>query len=412
MFNPLALRVGWRFFKARASNRYISFISIASMVGIAMGVAVLIVVLSAMNGFERELRQNLLSMVAHGELTAVEGGIMHPQNIVDKANSIDAFRLATPEYNLNALIRTKDGFSGIEVKGVTPELENEVSNLASKMAADVWLQLRDSHLQEQAGIVLGQSIATKLALMPGQSLSLYLPANGSRGLNRKQFTYLGSFKSGGELDSNRAYAHRLDIAKLMATSWDTTSIKLTTNDLFQAPYLVREFAFSLSEYLYISDWSRTHGHLYNDIQLVRTIMYLVLFLVIAVACFNIVSTLVMAVQEKHREIAILQTMGMTSKSILQVFMVQGSINGVLGTIIGAFIGVICAVNLSSIIATIETWTDSKLLDSDVYFVDHLPSLMLWNDVVVIVVVALLMSFIATLYPAYKASKLPPARSLG
>ncbi|GIU15326.1 lipoprotein-releasing ABC transporter permease subunit LolE [Shewanella sp. MBTL60-007] len=409
----LAMWVGWRFYFARQSNRFISFISFASTAGIALGVAVLIVVLSAMNGFEKELEQRLLGVVSHGELIGVNEPIRQWQSIVDDANKVPGILAAAPFVRMQGLVQKVGGFQGITVLGVDVDSEEEVSNIKQFMSADSWHSLAQ---QDSNNIVLGKGLAKSLDLKVGQSLSLYMP-NISQSQSKigaaksYRFVVSGIFELGGELDMSTAYIPMQYAAKALKLGDSVSGVRIKVDDVFAAPRLIRDLGYSQQQYVYISDWTRTQGHLYQDIQLVRMVMYLVLALVIAVACFNIVSTLVMAVRDKQSEIAILLTMGMKKASVMLIFIVQGAFNGVLGCAIGGVLGTITALNLSAIARGIESLFGIQLLSADVYFIDFLPSQLKGGDVMTVILLAFVMSVIATLYPAWKASQTPPARAL-
>ncbi|WP_299005545.1 lipoprotein-releasing ABC transporter permease subunit LolE [uncultured Shewanella sp.] len=415
MNKGLALWVGLRFYLARQSNRFISFISFASTAGIALGVAVLIIVLSAMNGFERELEQRLLGVVPHGELTGVNGGISDWQKIVKEAINIPGIVSAAPLIQIQGLVQKPKGFQGVSVIGIDPKLESTVSSISQFMSAKSWQSLSQSNSNN---IVLGKGLAKALDLKVGQSLSLYTPELGAQSQNGQirqakshRFVVSGIFSIGGELDLTTAYIPMAYASHLLGLGSDVTGVRIKVDKVFDAPRLIRELGYNQQQYLYINDWTRTQGNLYSDIQMVRMIMYLVLALVIAVACFNIVSTLVMAVRDKQSEIAILLTMGMKRSSIMGIFVVQGAFNGILGCALGVISGGLIALNLSDIAKSIEALFGIQLLSADVYFIDFLPSKLLMSDVISVTSLAFFMSLIATLYPAYKASKTQPARAL-
>lgn len=405
--------IGWRFYRARQANGFIGFISFASTAGIALGVAVLIIVLSAMNGFEQQLEQRFLGVVAHGELIGASGPVQDWPKMVQDAERIAGISGAAPFISVEGLVQKPGGFQGLVVTGIDTQLEPKVSVIEQYMSADAWQSLSS----DKNHIVLGQSLMQKLGLKRGDVLSLYVPSTvsgASHRLGRAQshrFIVSGSYHVGGELEQNNAYIPMAYAAQMLGMGDRVTGVRIKVADVFRAPALIRQLGFEQNQYLYMNDWTRTQGHLYQDIQLVRTVMYLVLALVIAVACFNIVSTLVMAVRDKAAEIAILMTMGMRRTGIMSIFMVQGALNGVLGCLIGAVLGVITALNLSAIARGIEHLFGIKLLAADIYFIDFLPSKLMWSDVVLVLVMALVMSLAATLYPAYKASCTQPARAL-
>ncbi|CAM3281841.1 lipoprotein-releasing ABC transporter permease subunit LolE [Shewanella violacea] len=412
----LSLWVGWRFYLARQSNSFISFISFASTAGIALGVAVLIVVLSAMNGFERELENRLLGVVAHGELTGVNEPIAHWQKIANDADKIPGILASAPFIQLQGLVQKPGGFQGLNVLGIDTEQEQKVSVIADFMSEETWLKLGRG---DENNIVLGKGLADNLGLSVGDSLSLYMPDVSHQSQDSKRigsakshrFVVAGVFELGGELDLTTAYIPMKYAASILGMGQGVSGVRIKVEQVFDAPRLIRELGYSQDQYLYISDWTRTQGNLYQDIQLVRVVMYLVLALVIAVACFNIVSTLVMAVRDKQSEIAILLTMGMKRASIMMIFIVQGALNGVLGCLLGGVSGIIIAENLSRIAKGIENILGIKLLSADVYFIDFLPSQLNFSDVFIVLMLAFIMSLLATIYPAWKASKTQPAKAL-
>lgn len=418
MMGPLSIWIGLRFYLARQSNRFISFISFASTAGIALGVAVLIIVLSAMNGFEHELKHRLLGVISHGELIGANEAVKDWKNIVKEAEGIAGITGAAPFITLPALVQKPDGFQGLSLRGIAPNYEVNVSNIQQFMSDETWKSLQQS---DQNNIVFGAGLAKRLSLEVGDRVSLYLPniattpntkTQGKIGRAKShQFTLSGIFSLGGELDMTTAYISMDYGAQILGYGDGVSGVRIKVDDLFAAPHLVKELGFTQNQYLYLNNWTRTQGHLYQDIQLVRLVMYLVLSLVIAVACFNIVSTLVMAVRDKQSEIAILLTMGMKRSAILIIFVVQGALNGLLGCILGGAAGIIIALNLSAIAQWVESILGVELLSSSVYFIDFLPSKLQWVDVTFVLVIALIMSLVATLYPAWKASQTLPARAL-
>ena len=414
MKSLLAMRIGWRFYLARQSNRFINFISFASTAGIALGVAVLIIALSAMNGFEKELEDRLLGVVSHGELAGVNEPIQNWPSIIADASKVPGIVAAAPFVRMQGLIQKPGGFQGLTVLGIDGELEGKVSNIRDFMSEQSWNSLQD---ESKNNIVLGKGLADSLDVAVGQSISLYMPNNSKQAQNKiaaaksQRFVVSGIFELGGELDTTTAYVPMAFAADLLKLGQGVSGIRIKASNVFQAPMLIRDLGFSQQQYVYITDWTRTQGHLYQDIQLVRMVMYLVLALVIAVACFNIVSTLVMAVRDKQSEIAILLTMGMKKSAVMLIFIVQGALNGLLGCVIGSALGVTVAFNLSDIAAGIESILGIQLLSADVYFIDFLPSQLVATDVIMVVSLAFVMSLVATLYPAWKASQTPPASAL-
>ncbi|GIU09704.1 lipoprotein-releasing ABC transporter permease subunit LolE [Shewanella glacialipiscicola] len=413
MNGPLALSIGWRFYRARQANSFISFISFASTAGIALGVAVLIIVLSAMNGFERELEQRLLGVVPQADIIGVNEPITNWQDVAKGALQIEGIRGAAPFIRMQGLVQKPGGFQGLAVVGIFPKEEMKVSTLSQFMSDTSWQSLS----QDDNNIVLGQSLLTKLGLEIGDTLALYVQdmdpetAGSLRAAKSHRFVVSGTYHLGGELELTTAYIPLQYAAQILNLQNGVTGVRISVDKVFDAPEKVRELGYAQKQSVYISDWTRTQGHLYQDIQLVRTVMYLVLVLVIGVACFNIVSTLVMAVRDKASEIAILMTMGLSRIAVMGIFMVQGALNGLLGCGLGGIIGISVALNLSAIASTIERLLGIQLLSADVYFVDFLPSELHSSDAVLVIAMAFIMSLIATLYPAWKASQIAPAQAL-
>ncbi|MCU8019591.1 lipoprotein-releasing ABC transporter permease subunit LolE [Shewanella sp. SM72] len=413
MKGPLALSIGWRFYRARQSNSFISFISFASTAGIALGVAVLIIVLSAMNGFERELEQRLLGVVPQADIVGVDEPIVNWQSVAQGALQIEGIRGAAPFIRMQGLVQKPGGFQGLAVVGIDPKEETKVSTLSQFMSDASWQSLS----QDENHIVLGESLLTKLGLEVGDTLALYVQdidpdtAGSLRAAKSHRFVVSGTYHLGGELELTTAYIPLQYAAQILNMNNGVTGVRISVDKVFDAPVKVRELGYAQKQSVYISDWTRTQGHLYQDIQLVRTVMYLVLVLVIGVACFNIVSTLVMAVRDKASEIAILMTMGLSRLAVMGIFMVQGALNGLLGCGLGGIIGISVALNLSAIASSVEQLLGIQLLSADVYFVDFLPSELHVSDAVLVIVMAFVMSLIATLYPAWKASQIAPAQAL-
>lgn len=413
MKGPLALSIGWCFYRARQSNSFISFISFASTAGIALGVAVLIIVLSAMNGFERELEQRLLGVVPQADIVGVDEPIVNWQSVAQGALQIEGIRGAAPFIRMQGLVQKPGGFQGLAVVGIDPKEETKVSTLSQFMSDASWQSLS----QDENHIVLGESLLTKLGLEVGDTLALYVQdidpdaAGSLRAAKSHRFVVSGTYHLGGELELTTAYIPLQYAAQILNMNNGVTGVRISVDKVFDAPVKVRELGYAQKQSVYISDWTRTQGHLYQDIQLVRTVMYLVLVLVIGVACFNIVSTLVMAVRDKASEIAILMTMGLSRLAVMGIFMVQGALNGLLGCGLGGIIGISVALNLSAIASSVEQLLGIQLLSADVYFVDFLPSELHVSDAVLVIMMAFVMSLIATLYPAWKASQIAPAQAL-
>ncbi|WP_434951600.1 lipoprotein-releasing ABC transporter permease subunit LolE [Shewanella sp. HL-SH4] len=406
----LPFLIGWRFYRARQNNGFIGFISFASTAGIALGVAVLIIVLSAMNGFEKELQTRLLGVISHGELVGVNEPIQDWLAIAETAKNIPQITGVAPFVRLQGLVQKPGGFQGIVVNGIDVDYEQQVSSIAQYMNDSAWqsLQGSDNH------IVLGRSLLDKLQLEVGDTLAMYTPAANNNRLSAAKshrFVVSGVYDLGGEIEASQAYVPLKYLSELLNMGDGVSGIRLQVDNVFSAPSVTRDLGYAQEQYLYLNDWTRTQGHLYQDIQLVRMVMYLVLALVIAVACFNIVSTLVMTVRDKASEIAILMTMGLKRSAIMAIFIMQGGLNGLLGCSIGGILGMLIAVNLSAIAKGLESMLGIQLLDSDIYFIDFLPSQLQTHDVLFVVFIGLVMSLLATIYPAWKATKIAPAAAL-
>ncbi len=410
--SALSTSIGLRFLTAKSKNGFISFISLSAMLGIAVGITVLLIIMSAMNGFERELKNRLLAVVPHGEVNSVNQPISDWQSIVANAKLIDGVISGAPVISVSGLVMHGNDMSGLQIDGILPDVEKHV--LASKeyISDAAWQSLT----QQRGTIVLGQGIIDKLQLTVGEQVHLMIPKPSKNGHFKAptavSFTLAGSFKFGGQLDFSQAYIHMDDARELADIKQGVSGVRFKFNDAYNAPTIIRNLAGAIDQYVYLSDWTRKYGHLYNDINLVKMITYLVLVLVIGVASFNIVSTLVMAVQDKESEIAILLTMGLSKGRVTKIFMVQGMLNATLGCLLGTVVGGLVASNLSVIVGSIEQALSMQVLSADIYFIDFLPTQFMWQDLLLLVCSTLVISFLATLYPALKAGTIKPALVLG
>ncbi|WP_019025977.1 lipoprotein-releasing ABC transporter permease subunit LolE [Colwellia piezophila] len=420
MFKPLSLFLGWRYVRSRHGNGFSAFISASSIIGIALGVTVLIVVLSAMNGFERELSQKLLSIVPHVELVSVNEPIRDWQKSIEKVVRNSEVEAAAPVINMTGMLQNGLKLKAVEVRGVDAVLEMQVSSIDQYIIAGKWQSLTTTE-QNKNTIIIGSGVAKKLSVEFGDKIQLLLPPPEGAGDVKQLFSspisqqveVVGIFKFGGTIDDTLAYIPLAQASDVMGYKPnETQSIRLKVTDVFRAPKIARKVAYDFDHYVYIHNWTRTQGHLFNDIQLVRMVMFIVLVLVIGVASFNIVSTLIMAVNEKQGDIAILKTMGASSATIMLAFITQGLVNGVLGSLLGAVCGVYLALNLTAIISALEQLIGTTFLSGDVYFINYLPSVLHASDVYATVITALIMSLLATLYPAWRATKVEPAQVLG
>lgn len=421
LFKPLSIFLALRYVRSRHGHGFSTFISASSTIGIALGTMVLIIALSTMNGFERELAHKLLSIVPHAELISVEKPISDwPSNIQKVQKNPDVIA-AAPVINLAGMMQHKTQLKALEIKGVDIKLETQVSDIKNYIKQGSW-----QALSYKNGIVIGSGVAKKLSIGLGDKVQILLPssqANSSTNSSmsndvflapiKRQVEVVGVFKFGGTIDDTLAYISLEQASEIKGyKAGEVQGIRLKIDNVFAAPNIARTIAFNFDHYVYIMDWTRTQGHLYNDIQLVRLVMFIVLVLVIAVASFNIVSTLIMAVNEKKGDIAILKTMGASRRLIMSTFIYQGLVNGVLGCLIGGATGVFLSLNLAGIVTYIENLFALNILSADVYFIDHIPSQLNMIDVYITMSTAMLMSLIATIYPAWRATKIEPAQVLG
>ncbi|MCG3723062.1 lipoprotein-releasing ABC transporter permease subunit LolE [Vibrio cincinnatiensis] len=407
----LSLLIGGRFSRAKQRNKLVSFISLSSIIGIAVGVAVIIIGLSAMNGFERELQQRVLSVIPHGEFEGVRGPIDDWPDIVQQATRHPRVQAAAPYVKFTALAEKGTQLKAIEVRGVDPDRERAVSRLAQFVTPEVWPRFLPGEQQ----VILGQGVAQQLQANMGDWITLMIPTqqNGKRvqAPKRVRVKIVGLLSLNGQIDHNLALLPLQDAQSYHQLGNKVTGVALKVSDVLNANHIVREVGNTLHEYVYIHSWQQKYGFLYRDIQLVRTIMYLVMVLVIGVASFNIVSTLMMAVKDRAADIAILRTMGASDGLIKRIFVWQGVFSGVLGSLAGSFAGVVIALNLPRLIKGLEALIGHSFLSGDIYFVDFLPSQLLISDVFLVSGTAIVLSLLATWYPASRASRLHPASVL-
>lgn len=411
MFSSLSLFIGGRFSRAKQRNKMVSFISLSSTIGIAVGVAVIIIGLSAMNGFERELNNRVLSVISHGEFEGVRGPLSDWQEVVQQAEKHPKIVAAAPYVKLTALAEKGSQLKAIEVRGVDPQQEGKVSNLNAFIDTQVWQNFQPNQQQ----VILGQGVANLLNVDKGDYLTLMIPTSGAttkvQAPKRVRVQVAGLLTLNGQIDHNLALIPLEDAQAYARLGDGVSGISVRVTDVLQATQIVREAGNTLDVYVYLRSWQQKYGFLYRDIQLVRTIMYLVMVLVIGVASFNIVSTLMMAVKDRAAEIAILRTMGASDGLVKRIFVWQGVFSGVLGSLAGSLIGVLVALNLTPMITALEDLIGHQFLSGDIYFVDFLPSQVNLSDVLLVSLTAVVLSLLATWYPASRASKLNPAAVL-
>ena len=416
---PYELQVGWRYTRAgRAGRRngFISFISGVSMFGIALGVAALIIVLSVMNGFQKEVRDRMLSVIAHIEIFEGQGNALTDwRATVDKARAVPGVGVqiagAAPFVAAQALIARGDDMRGAIVRGISPADEATVTDLAA--------QLRDSTLSKLTpgawGVVLGAELARTLGVKEGDKVTLVAPGGQVTPAGvvprLKQLTVVGTFNAGHyEYDSGLALMHVDDAAKLFRVE-GPTGVQLKLRDVQQAREVGNQLSVALGPQLRVSDWTRTNRNWFDAVQIEKRLMFIILTLIVAVAAFNLVSTLVMTVTDKQSDIAILRTLGASPRSIMGIFMVQGAASGVIGTLAGVALGLLVAFNVDVIVPFIERLLHTSFLPGSIYLSSRMPSDPQSSDILPIVIISLILAFVATLYPSWRASRLQPAEAL-
>ncbi|GAB7529854.1 lipoprotein-releasing ABC transporter permease subunit [Pseudomonas sp. 3A(2025)] len=413
MFRPLFAFIGTRYTRAKRRNHFVSFISLTSIIGLALGVVVMIVVLSVMNGFDHEMRTRVLGMVPHATLESDEP-IRDWQALAEKVSSHTGVVAVAPFTQMQGLLSHAGTVQKVLLNGIDPAQESKVSIIDQFIRQGALSALAPGEF----GIMIGDKAATKLGVAIGDKLTFVAPevAVTPAGMfpRMKRFTVVGIFHVGaGEIDGFLGLTNIEDLGRLRRWQPDQVQgLRLKFDDLFQAPRTSWEIAQQLgSDHYWSRDWMRTHGNLYQAIRMEKSMIGLLLLLIVAVAAFNIISTLVMVVNDKKGDIAILRTLGATPGQIMAIFMVQGTVIGVVGTLIGAGVGILAALNVSSAISALEGLMGHKFLNADVYFIDYLPSQLMAQDVFQICGAALVLSFFATLYPAWRAARTQPAEAL-
>jgi len=409
---PYELLIGLRYTHAKRRNHFISFISIVSMAGIALGVTALIVVLSVMNGFQEELRARILGVAAHLEISGPGDRLADWPGVLAQAQQNKEVAAGAPYVNAQGMLANGDMVRGAIIRGVLPERESQVADFAQFMKSGTLADLRPGEF----GIILGAELARALNVYPGDKVVLLTPQGNITPAGVmprvKQFTVTGIFAAGMfEYDSGLALIHLQDGQKLLRLGDDVSGVRLKLTELFRAPWVTRELAQTLSGTYYLTDWTQSHANFFRAVAIEKRMMFLILLLIVAVAAFNIVSTLVMAVTDKQSDIAILRTLGAKPGSIMKIFIVQGAFIGVFGTVLGVAGGVLLALNLETVVPVIERMAGMDLFPADVYYINELPSKLDWGDVGVIGGISLLISLVATLYPSWRASRINPAEAL-
>ena len=408
MFKPISLYIGLRYTRARRSNHFISFIALVSMIGLTLGVAVLITVLSVMNGFDRELKNRVLGMIPQATVSSTQILTDWPE-LAKKIDTHEHVVGTAPFTQLQGMLTAQGQVAGIMVTGIEPDYEKKVSIIQDHMVqGDI-----NSLKKGEFGIVLGKQMTDALGLSLNDSVTLVLPeaTPSPAGVvpRFKRFKIVGIFSIGAEVDSMMGYIALNDASTLLRLPDGAQGVRMKLDNIFKAPQVADEIVQQLPGQFYASNWTYTHGNLFSAIQMEKAMVSLLLFLIVLVAAFNIVSSLVMVVTDKKSDIAILRTLGASPITITKIFMVQGTVIGVVGTLAGAALGIIFATNISGFMGWLNNVMGLHLFDA--YFINYLPSYLRWQDVALIVSVSLVLSFLATIYPALRASKIQPAEAL-
>ena len=414
MFKPLSIAIGLRYTRAKRRNHFISFISLSSMIGVALGVMALIIVLSVMNGFEKELRDRILGMTSHAFITGADGTLKDWQALQSQIKGSPHLLDSAPFVEGQAMLSQGNRVRGALIRGVDPALEGRVSTIGDKIIKG---QGRFDALQPRSfGIILGKELAIAMGVSTGDKITLITPhvSPTPAGVipRLKRLNVVGVFEVGmSEYDGALAIMNIEDAAKLFRIPKKVTGLRLKLDDVFRA----REIAFNILNTLPANfradDWTRQYANFFRALKTEKIVMFVILLLIVAVAAFNIVSTLIMMVTDKQADIAILRTLGMRPREIMSIFMVQGTLIGAFGTLIGIILGVTIALNVPELVAGLENLLGYHFLPADVYYISELPSDLHWNDVIIIGVVSFLLSLLSTLYPSWRASKTRPAEAL-
>lgn len=412
MIRPYELAIGLRYTRARRRSHFISFISLVSILGITLGIAALITVLSVMNGFGKELRSRILGVVSHVTITEADGRLRDWQAAAARLPMDAGIVGRAPYIAGQGMLAKGKAVNGVAVRGVLPAEEAQVSEFHTRMISGRLDDLKNGEF----GIVIGSVLAWKLDLQVGSPVSLVIPqaqATPAGLLPRfKRFTVVGVFRMDmHEYDSGLVLLHLNDAAKLYQAAGGVSGLRLKLEDLDRAPYVAHELAESLGADYRARDWTREHGNFFRALKIEKTVMFIILLLIVTVAMFNVVSTLVVIVTEKRSDIAILRTLGASPRSILGVFLVQGAFVGLIGTAVGTMIGILLALNVEAIVRGIEALLRTSFISADIYFISELPSDLQWSDVAWVSGSSLLLGLLSTLYPAWRASQVQPAEAL-
>lgn len=404
--------IGLRYTRSRQRTRFISVISLISIIGIALGMTVLITVLSVFNGFQREVRTRMLGAVAHVQVQGLNEGLPDWQSIAQTVAKHPEVKGTAPYVSAQGLLTSGGHVRGVFLRGIEPELEEQVDDLGRSMRRGELAALRPG----EYNIILGEPLARGLGAMPGDRVVLVAPQGQvtPAGIlpRLRQFTVVGTFNIGHyEIDSTLALVHMQDAQRLYAMGDQVTGVRLKLEDLFRAPAVARELAAKMPPSVMLVDWTRMNATYFRAVDLEKRMMSLLLFFIIAIAAFNLVSSLFMVVKEKNADIAILRTLGASPRSVMRIFMIQGTLIGVVGVAFGIVFGIAGALNVDVIVAFVERVFNFKFLPQDVYQISDLPSELRYTDVISTAAVSLTLSLLATIYPSWRASKVNPAEAL-
>lgn len=411
MYQPLSIFVGLRYLRAKRRNHFISFISLISMGGIALGVMVLITVLSVMNGFEKELRERILGMISHATIEGYERRLPGWEGLLEQVRQHPSVVGAAPYVEQETLIKGR-GTAGAQVRGVDPELEPGVSEIGELMRQNGLETLVPGEWR----VILGAGLAARLGVREGDSVTIFAPEIRATPAGVvpqvRRFEVAGIFEAGvQQYDTALAVVHYQDAQRLFRLDDQVGGIRLKFDDMMRARSIAWELSDQLGGVHRVRDWTQQHANFFRAVQTEKTVMFIILSLIIAVAAFNIISTLVMVVTDKQADIAILKTMGLGPRPIMAIFMVQGSLIGVIGTLLGIVAGVALALNVEQIVAWLEHFLSTDFLSAEVYYISDLPSELRWADVIKFGSVALVLSLLSTIYPAWRAARTEPVEAL-
>ena len=412
MFSKFEWMVGRRYLRAKQKNNFVSFISLVSIVGIALGVAALITVLSVMNGFQSEIRQKIIGVTAHMQLMDASGQLRNWQSIADKAKTNSQVLAYAPYVDGQALVSFDNNVSGVLVRGVDPKLEKTVENIDANIVRGAY----NSLLPGKYNVIIGQDLARLLGVALGDKITLITPDGQVTPAGMiprlKRFTVTGIFNTHMyEYDSSLILIDLKDAKVLFKLGDNVSGVRLKVKDVMRTQETKQELGTIMPDNLLVSDWIDQHKNYFAAVDLEKKMMFVILTLIVAVAAFNLVSTLVMTVNDKKSDIAILRTMGTSKRNIMKIFMLQGGMSGIIGTVSGTILGLLLATYVGQIVHLIEIITNIKLINGDVYLINYLPSKIFPSDVITIFCVSILLSILATIYPSRNAAKTDPAEAL-